>query len=318
MARRLRERSTDPARSPLICTTPYYAPVAECWPGPVVYYQTDLTVAYEGADPALVRRLDRRLCRRADLVCPNSARIYAYFLENGCSPEQMVIVPNATRQANLLPAPAFEPSALPRDVADLPRPVAGVIGNLAANIDWLYLAALVERTPEFSWLFIGPYAMDVPDRDYREARKALLARGGRVRFAGARPYGALQSYARAFDVAVLPYRKKEPTYSGSSTRFYEHLPACRPMLATRGFEELLHKEPLLALSDAPEESAALLRKWNERGFRDGHEQARWAASRQGTWEVRASAVVAALAKRTAFAGNARAVPVAGLSEARTA
>ena len=35
----------------------------------------------------------------------------------------------------------------------------------------------------------------------------------------------LAAYARAFDVAVLPYRRVEPTYSGSSTRFYEHLAA---------------------------------------------------------------------------------------------
>src|ERR1700680_2152679 len=32
----------DPEHSPLICSTTYYAPVAEKWPGPVIYYLTDM------------------------------------------------------------------------------------------------------------------------------------------------------------------------------------------------------------------------------------------------------------------------------------
>ena len=209
------------------------------------------------------------------------------------------------------------PAELPPDAADLARPVAGVIGNLAANMDWVYLQGLVARTPEFSWLFVGPHAMEVPEPDQRAARESLLAHGGRVRFIGSRPYGALQSYARSFDVAILPYRRKEPTYSGSSTRFYEHLPACRPMVATRGFEELLHKEPLLSLSDCPEESAGILAELKQRDFRDGHEPARWEASRTGTWEARAATVVNALAARRKRREPLRMPLVRTLREARS-
>ncbi len=97
----------------------------------------------------------------------------------------------------------------------------------------------------------------------------------------------LQTYARCVDVAVLPYMKREPTFSGSSTRFYEHLAAGRPMLATRGFAELLEKEPLLKLVDEPEELAACLRSLAAAGFRDGYEADRWEASKVGTWQKRA-------------------------------
>src|ERR1035438_206201 len=85
-----------------------------------------------------------------------------------------------------------------------------------------------------------------------------MSRGGRVVFTGGKRYGDLQAYARSLDVAFLPYqRRKEPTYSGSSTRFYEHLAACRPMISTRGFEELLHKEPLLRLVDRADSGASI-------------------------------------------------------------
>lgn len=295
---RMRKYSEHVERSPLICTTPFYAPVAEKWPGPVVYYQTDLTFGYAGVNAGQVRALDRRLCRVAAAVCPNSKRVADYMVsEAGCDPAKIDIVPNATRESNLLPSAPDKPAEAPADLRDLPRPLIGVLGNLAANLNWRLLLHAVERTPQYSWAFIGPTHMEVPEREQREAREALMKRGGRVLFTGGKTYGQLQEYARAVDVAVLPYRRKEPTFSGSSTRFYEHLCACRPMIATRGFEELLHKEPLLRLVDTPEQLVAELQDLARHHFSDGYEYARWQASQQGTWQVRAAMVMRALKRR---------------------
>jgi hypothetical protein len=96
------------------------------------------------------------------------------------------------------------------------------------------------------------------------------------------------------DAAILPYRRKEPTYSGSSTRFYEHLAATRPILATRGFEELTRKEPLLRLADSPEEMIEALEDLRRVGFSDGLEQQRLQASWNETWDARAGAIRSAL------------------------
>jgi len=294
----MRQCSDNAKNSPLICTTPFYAPVAEMWPGPVVYYQTDLTFGYVGMNPRQVRAFDRRLCRVAAAVCPNSKRVADYMVsEAQCDPSKIDIVPNATRESNLFQYAPKSPASVPDDLRDLPRPIIGVIGNLAANLNWRLLLRAVEQTPQYSWAFIGPTGMEVPEAAQREAREKLMRWKGRVRFTGGKPYGLLQDYARALDVAVLPYRRKEPTFSGSSTRFYEHLSACRPMIATRGFEELLHKEPLLRLVDTPEQLVAELDDLARHGFSDGLEEARWRASRQGTWQVRAAMVITALKRR---------------------
>lgn len=283
--RLLREACEDARRSPLICTTPFYAPVAELWPGPVIYYATDLTVGYDGLDPEQVRALDRRMCRAARAVCPNSRRIAEYFVgDAGCHPEKISVVPNATRESNV-PARALEtPGPLPGNLSDLSRPIAGVIGNMGGNIDWKLVRGMMERTPWLQWVFVGPMGKALADMGQNQAREWVRECG---RCVGSKPYGELQRYARSFDVAVLPYRKKEPTYSGSSTRFYEHLPAGRPMVATRGFAELLEKEPLLELVDTPEQAAAAMDRLRATGFRDGFEAARWEASRLGTWQERA-------------------------------
>ena len=289
------ERATEgaPERSPLICSTPFYAPVAERWPGPVVYYSTDLTAEYDSLKRGQVHGLDRRMCRVARSVCPNSARIAEYLVnEAGCEASKITIVPNATRESNVAAEALLEQGPLPEDVRDMARPIAGVIGELSGNMDWSVIADAMERTPELNWLFVGPTTRTIADREQNSGRERVMR--GRARFAGPKPYGELQAYARSFDVAVLPYRKKEPTYSGSSTRFYEHLSACRPMVATRGFAELMEKVPLLMLVDTGVEMAAALNELGAKGFRDGLERERWLASRTGTWEQRARTLRATL------------------------
>jgi glycosyltransferase involved in cell wall biosynthesis len=294
---RLARHSADVRSSTVVCCSPHYAAVGEAWNGPVVYYVTDFFPAYWN-EPQRIRALDRRMCRAADLVCPNSQRIADYLkAEADCPEEKIVLIPNATRAVNVLPEPALHPAPLPQDIADLPRPVAGVIGNLANNIDWMLLEEVIDRTPWLSWAFIGPAEMSVLNARQAEARTSLMARAGKIRFTGPKPYGALRDYARSLDVAILPYHKSEPTYSGSSTRFYEHLATCRPILATRGFEELLHKEPLLKLTSSPDEMVTALEKLNAAGFRDGFEEARWKASRNETWDARALAIKEAISQR---------------------
>ena len=300
LRRQLLARTTHPAATPLVCSTPFYAPLAELWPGPVVYYSTDLTMAYHGLDPRQVLSLERRLCRVATLVCPNSRRIADHLItQAGCDPHKIAIVPNATRRSNLSEAPRIQPGPLPTDVRDLPRPIAGVLGDLSGNMDWELIADSIRLTPGFSWLFVGPSHRPIPGSDAKAVaqRTAMQWVKQNARFVGAKPYGELQQYARCVDVAVLPYRKKEPTFSGSSTRFYEHLAALRPMVATRGFAELLEKEPLLQLVDTPAELAAALTALNTCNFIDGHEHERWHASQQGTWENRADTMVQALTSR---------------------
>lgn len=288
-------QTKQPVSSPLICTSPFYAPVAERWPGPVVYYSTDLTFAYDRLNPKQVLALDRRLCAVAALVCPNSTRIGEYLVQRAhCDPGKIQSVPNATRASSVLehfPEVASDP---PAQIADLPRPIAGVIGNLTENLDWALLETVIERSPWLSWVFVGPTSMAISDRRQREARARVMAARPRVCFVGPKRYASLKDYARSVDVGVLPYFRREPTFSGSPTRFYEHLAACRPMLATRGVEQLLQKEPLVRLIDGPEQMLSALEELRAQGFQDGFERIRWTVSRKETWLERAKVLMEAL------------------------
>ncbi len=302
MAERLLRNTPNPRESTLVCTSPFYAPVAERWPGRVIYYLTDLIVAYPGMNRKKIETLDRRMCAVADLVCPNSRWTGEYLRTVGaCNPNRLLVIPNATRERNVLPEPLKQAGPLPADLEDLPRPIIGVIGNLSYNSDWHLIRDAVNGTPGFSWAFVGPTDMDIPDEGQRAARRDLMGRGGRIRFTGAKPYGALRDYSRALDAALLPYAMSKCSFACSATRFYEHLAACRPILSTRRVDELLNKEPLLKLLDDSRAVIAELQRLRDMDFQDGYEKARWEASAEGTWETRARAMVNGADQRhTAF------------------
>ena len=293
LEKRLLDECHSPAKCLLICTSPHWTPVAERWPGPVAYYSLDFTYAYAGASPSQILSLDKRLCRASTLVFSVSRRIGEYLIDRaGCDPGRVVVLPNATLSENIQ-SEAAPPMPRPAEMLGLPGPIAGVIGNMADNLDWVLLRQVFARVPALHWAFVGPATSNIADSGQRAARKAVM-RNRQAHFLGARPYSQLQSYARAFDVAVLPYRRKEPTYSGSATRFYEHLAAGRPMIATRNVHELLAKEPYLRLVDTADQLAGELNQLRQLGFRDGLETARIKASQAETWDVRAQLMLRSL------------------------
>ena len=294
LAGRLMRTSEAPGDSVLVCTTSLFAGVADAWTGPVVFWLTDLMARYESLSRQRVTALDRQLCKRATLVCPNSERLAAYLRdEAGCPPGKIQVIPNAARMESLLEEPQLKPVDLPAAHAALKRPITGVIGNLADNTDWVFLQRTMELAPWMSWLFVGPTETAIRDPAQATARLQVM-QSSQARFTGSQPHSELFRYARALDVAVLPYRHREPTYSGSSTRFYEHLAACHPMLATAGVAELQSKEPLLKLVNSPQEAATALQALRETNFDDGLRTLRWQASHLNTWRNRALQVQQAL------------------------
>lgn len=299
LLRRLLRQTENPRQTPLICSIPHFAPVAESWLGPVVYYLTDYIAGYRGANASLVHGLDARMCKAATLVCVNSRRLANYMIDRaGCPPEKVEVIPNATRAANLLEEPTFEPAALPSDAADLSRPVAGVIGNMSENIDWVLLSDVIDRSGEISWLFVGPTSMSIQDEAQRRARQRLMEGGGRIRFVGRKPYEELFRYARGLDFGIIPYSKATSTSYGSSTRLYDHLASCRPILTNRNVPVSPALEPFVHFFNTSAEAVTMIQQLHGRRFDDGAATSRWKRSQTETWQHRAFTIFRALERRT--------------------
>lgn len=290
-----RSRASASPSTCVVFTSPHYAAVADAFRDfTTAYYVTDNFRACFPDQPAIAR-LEAKLASKVTHVFPNSKRIRQFFVdEAGIDAGRITVIPNGVRSDSIPPAPLDAPADPPPGMSTGARPWALVMGNLAANTDWPLLDRVISETPWLNWVLVGPTDMPCASAEHGRVRSRLMAAGGRVRFLGWQPPGALAGFARACDVAVLPYLKREPTYSGSSTRSYEHFAACRPVVATEGFAELLEREPLVTVCESAERMVSALETLRGQGFQDGHERARWELAASSTWSHRAERMLKVL------------------------
>lgn len=169
---------------------------------------------------------------------------------------------------------------------ELPHPIAGVFGRISSRLRLDWLADSVERTPSLHWLFVG----DVEKGEMAPVDYAHLARLKRLPnciFAGPKPYEKLARYARAVDVAVLPYSDRSVNPCASPMRFFMQLPYGQPIVATPGCALLKEYEPFVTMCGSSDALTETLRRLQDQDFDDGMADARRKAALDHTWRVRA-------------------------------
>ena len=188
----------------------------------VVYYCIDDYAAHPGVDAATIAARDEALSRRADVlfVAPPS-----------------LLAPKRTLNANVVPAPhgvdvdlfarAADPATVvPEGARGLARPVVGYIGSIHEWIDVPLLEWLATQRPHWSFLLVGHAHVPV------DGLRALP----NVRLAGAQPYASLPGWARAFDVAVIPYRLNRQVANANPLKLREYLATGKPVVSVRNPE----------------------------------------------------------------------------------
>lgn len=182
-----------------------------------VYYCIDDYAAHPGVDAELIAARDDGLSRAVDLlfVAPpalleskrrmNSTATYA---------------PHGVDVA--LFSKANDPdTAIPHEVADLTLPIIGYFGSVHEWIDLELLEWLATERPNWTFLFVGHAAVDV-------SRLRALPN---VRFAGAQPYESLPSWAKTFDVAIIPYRLNRQVLNANPLKLREYLATGKPIVS---------------------------------------------------------------------------------------
>lgn len=101
-------------------------------------------------------------------------------------------------------------------------PVVGYVGGLHRHVDLDLLERAAGRTPEWSWVLVGPVQTDV----------ARLRGLPNVHLVGAQPHAALAGYIRAFDACIVPYAQNAYTATVVPTKLNEYLALGKPVVAT--------------------------------------------------------------------------------------
>ncbi|RYD15816.1 MAG: glycosyltransferase family 1 protein [Lysobacteraceae bacterium] len=252
-----------------------------------VYYCIDDYAAHPGVDADLIGRRDAELSRRADVVFVAPPTLLA--------PKQ-TLNPHTIAAPHGVDVELFARAAdAQTDVAAgaraLARPVVGYFGSLHAWIDFELLEWLARARPLWTFLLVGHVAADT----------GALAGLPNVHLAGAQPYASLPGWAKAFDVAIIPYRLNRQVANANPLKLREYLATGKPVVSVRNAEIEKFARWVRIADDREEFLAAIERALAEDSPTASLE--RRAAVADQTWDRRVEEVVGhvadALARRSA-------------------
>jgi hypothetical protein len=187
-----------------------------------VYYCIDDYAAHPGVDADLISARDAALTRAADIVfVAPPALLDAKLALNPST----VFAPHGV-DVDLFAKALDERTEVPAAARDLAHPVVGYFGSLHEWIDFDLIEWLARARPKWTFLLIGHAAADV-------SRLAALSN---VRLVGAQPYASLPAWAKAFDVAIIPYRLNRQVANANPLKLREYLASGKAIVSVRNPE----------------------------------------------------------------------------------
>jgi glycosyltransferase involved in cell wall biosynthesis len=272
-------------------------------PDLLVYYNMDDYGFYWRSRRKVVRALERRAVREADL-CLFCARARAdqFRSELPDVAERIIHLPHGAPAAAISPAPQCRPDQAPDDLAALPRPLLGFVGTLEDRIDWSLIAFLAAAFPNGSIVLVGREPAPAPRDEWYQSY--LRARAyPNLHVVGWKPPEEIPSYNASFDVCLIPYRTDHPfNRVACPTKVMDYMAASRPVVSTPLPECRLY-DHLFDIAETPAAFAAAIRHIVERGSDDGRAPLRWETARATTWESTSATLLRHLERHVAGLGE---------------
>jgi glycosyltransferase involved in cell wall biosynthesis len=250
-----------------------------------VYQCIDELNGFKGLSSHLLE-LEKEIIRRSDLLIATSDKLCE---TKAVYNNRAYTVANAAEVAHF--KQALNPLPLPSDLAEIPQPRFGFIGQLEQrfNFEMVYGAALAR--PDWHFVVIGPVREgygDVP-----------LLKLPNVHLLGSKSSKALPAYLRGLDVCLIPYKLDKLTAAIYPLKLHEYLAAGKPVLAGP-LPSLYQFQEVIELVNSPEEFIAA----GEHALRVANDpalvSARVAVAEKNSWEERVAAINRILAENLAF------------------
>jgi glycosyltransferase involved in cell wall biosynthesis len=185
----------------------------------LIYYCVDEYTAFSDVPTESLILLERELLHKAALVIVSAERLLQS--KKGENPHT-VLVRHGVDHAHF--SKALRPETrIPDEIANLPRPIIGYFGLMAA--DWIDIDLMVRVAKHFSkgsLVLLGKVTTDV----------SALSALPNVHLLGRKPYADLPAYSKGFDVAMLPFPISEVTLNANPLKVREYLAAGLPVVST--------------------------------------------------------------------------------------
>lgn len=182
-----------------------------------IYYCID-DLASSSAGARKIAASEQKLFREADLVFVTSEKLRARAAQ---SSDRVHLFPFGVSLQRFERTRASDQPP-PVDVSALARPIVGYVGGLHQWVDQDLMAAVADRMPEVTFVFVGPAQMDV----------STLRSRPNIHLLGQRDHADVPAYVKAFDVGLVPYKIAEYTANVYPTKLNEYLVMGTPVVAT--------------------------------------------------------------------------------------
>jgi glycosyltransferase involved in cell wall biosynthesis len=217
---------------------------------------------------ANIAAAEEALMRRADLVLATVPRLVERAARFN---ERSFLVPNGV-DVEYYRSVLDGDCELPAELAAIPSPRIGFVGNIAEWIDLELLERLAASHPRWHFVLIGRY-------------QSLLRRPerGNLHWLGYRGYELIPRYLAGVDVCILPFLVNPLTRDADPLKLYEYLASGRPVVSTP-MPRAEDFDGLLRIARGPEEFGRAI----ERALAEGHtdHERRVAAAREHSWTAR--------------------------------
>ncbi|MCB9465099.1 MAG: glycosyltransferase [Candidatus Eisenbacteria bacterium] len=186
----------------------------------VIYHCVDAYAENPGVDREAILALEARLLARCDLVLTTSRALYE---EKRPARGVSHYLPNVADSALFASG-----GPVPPELASLPGPKLGYVGNLAAyKVDLPLLTRVAREHPEWQLCLVGPVGAGDPGTDVRRLESL-----SNVHSFGPRPHSELPGWVSGFDVCLIPFQITSSTRASFPLKFYEYMAAGKPIVST--------------------------------------------------------------------------------------
>jgi glycosyltransferase involved in cell wall biosynthesis len=277
-------------RSPIVFVLAYNRHYLDYFDHPRVIYEYIDELEVLPYELETLQRDHDELVRSADVVVATADRLYERI--RSVRPDAL-LSPNAVDYI-FIKKVIQETQEPPDEMADLVRkgrPIIGYYGALAEWFDYDLVAQAARARSDYIFLLIGP--------DYEN--KGYIGRSGifeipNVRWLGTRPYSDLPGYLKYFDVATIPFKLNDITHATSPIKLFEYMTAGKPVV-TSALQEC-QKYPEVLIAHDGDEFVEKLDEALELRKDTAYLLALERLACQNTWDIRADAILKALARRT--------------------
>lgn len=140
--------------------------------------------------------------------------------------------------------------SIPDDIASIPSPRIGFIGNFNEKLDLELLVQLAQQRPDRSLVFIGAENGQASFKRSNLYRQLMGLPN--VHNLGWRTYESLPAYMKAMDICLMPFRLNVWMKNSHPSKTYQYLAAGKPVVST-ALPEVLSLDNVIAVTRNNEE-----------------------------------------------------------------